>query len=52
MLNIKVYKAVIVPGMCGHEALSCIPNEEHKLKVSEDLVLQIIFGPKQNMYVV
>jgi hypothetical protein len=47
-LNIKIYKAVILPVVLyGCETWSLTLREEHRLRVFENGVLRRIFGPKR-----
>jgi hypothetical protein len=47
-LKIKIYKIVILPVLLyGCETWSLTLREEHRLRVSEKIVLRRIFGPKR-----
>ena len=48
-LKIKIYRTVILPVvLCGRETWSLTLREERRLRVSENRVLRIIFGPKRD----
>jgi hypothetical protein len=48
-VKIKIYKNIILPMVLyGCETLSLTLREEHRLKVFENRVLRIIFGPKRD----
>jgi hypothetical protein len=48
-VKIKIYKTVILPVVLyGCETLSLTLREEHRLRVFENRVLRIIFGPKRD----
>ena len=48
-LKIKIYRTIIFPVvLCGCEAWSLTLREEHRLRVSENRVLRITFGPKRH----
>jgi len=45
--NIKIYRNTILPAvLCGRETWSLTLREERRLRVFENGVLRIIFGPK------
>jgi hypothetical protein len=47
-LKIKIYKTVILPVVLyGCETWSLTLREEHRLRVFENRVLRVIFGPKR-----
>jgi hypothetical protein len=46
--NTKVYETILLPlVLCGCETLSNTLREEHRMRVLENRVLRIIFGPKR-----
>jgi hypothetical protein len=48
-VKIKIYKTIILPVVLyGCETLSLTSREEHRLRVFENRVLRIIFGPKRD----
>ena len=48
-LKIKIYRTIILPAVwCGCETWSLKLREERRLRVSENRVLRIIFGPNRN----
>jgi hypothetical protein len=48
-VTVKIYKTIILPVVLyGCETWSFTLREEHRLRVFEDKVLRIIFGPKMN----
>jgi hypothetical protein len=48
-VKIKIYKTIILPVVLyGCETLYLTLREEHRLRVSENRVLRIIFGPKRD----
>jgi len=47
-LKIKIYSTIILPVLYGCETWSLILREERKLRVSENMVLRIIFGPRRD----
>jgi len=48
-LKIKIYRTIILPVVLyGCEAWSLILREERKLRVSENMVLRRIFGPRRD----
>jgi hypothetical protein len=48
IMKIKIYKTVILPAVFyGHENLSPILREEHRLRKFENEVLRRIFRPKK-----
>jgi hypothetical protein len=48
-VKVKIYKTIILPVVLyGCETLSLTLREEHRLRVFEDRVLTIIFGPKRD----
>jgi hypothetical protein len=48
-VKIKIYKTIILPvDLYGCETLSLTLREEHRLRVSETMVLRRIFGPKRD----
>jgi hypothetical protein len=48
-VKIKIYKTIILPvGLYGCENLFLTLREEHRLRVFENRVLRIIFGPKRD----
>ena len=47
-LKIKIYRTTILPVvLCGCETWSLTLREERKLRVSENMVLRRIFGPRR-----
>jgi hypothetical protein len=49
ILNVKMYKTIIVPVLCGCETWSLTLREENRLRVSENRVLRRTFGPKREV---
>jgi len=48
-LKIKIYRTIILPiVLYGCETWSLILKEERKLRVFENMVLRIIFGPRRD----
>ena len=48
-LKIKIYRNIILPAvLCGSETWSLTLREESRLRVFENRVLRIIFGPKRD----
>ena len=48
-LKIKVYRTIILPVVLyGCETCSLTLREERKLRVFENMVLRIIFGPRKD----
>jgi hypothetical protein len=48
-VKVKIYKTLILPVIVyGCETWSLTVREEHKLRVFENRVLRIIFGPKRD----
>ena len=47
-LKIKIYRTVILPVLYGYETWSLTLREESSLRVFENMVLRIIFGPKRD----
>jgi hypothetical protein len=48
-IKIKIYKSIIFPvPLNGCETWSLTPREEHRLRVSENMVLRKIFGPMRD----
>jgi hypothetical protein len=48
-VKVKIYKTIILPVvLCGCETWSLTLREEHRLRVFENRVLKIIFGPKRD----
>jgi hypothetical protein len=48
-LKIRIYKTIILPVLLyGGESWSLTLREEHRLKVFENKVLRMIFGPKSD----
>jgi len=48
-LKIKIYRTIILPVVLyGHETWSLTLREEQRLRVSENMVLRRIFGPKRD----
>jgi hypothetical protein len=47
MLNIKIYKTVILPVLYGCETWSPTLMEKHRLRVFENRMLRRIFRPKR-----
>jgi hypothetical protein len=48
-LKVRIYKTIILPVVLyGHETWALTVREEHKLRVSENMALRRIFGPKMD----
>ena len=48
-LKIKIYRNIILPVvLCGFEIWSLTLREERRLRVSENMVLRRIFGPRRD----
>jgi hypothetical protein len=48
-VKVKIYKTIILPGVLyGCETWPVTLREEHRLRVFENRVLRIIFGPKRH----
>jgi hypothetical protein len=48
-VKVKIYNTIILPVVLyGCETWSLILREEHRLRVFENRVLRIIFGPKRD----
>ena len=48
-LKIKIYRTIILPvGLYGYETWSLTLREERRLRVSENMVLRRIFGPRRD----
>ena len=48
-MGIKIYRTIILPVVLyGCEAWSLTAREERKLRVSENMVLRRIFGPRRD----
>jgi hypothetical protein len=48
-VKVRIYKTIILPVVLyGCETWSVTVREEHKLRVFENTVLRIIFGPKRD----
>jgi hypothetical protein len=48
-IKVKIYKTIILPVVLyGRETWSLTLREEHRLRVFENRVLRIIFGPKRD----
>jgi hypothetical protein len=48
-MYVRIYKTIILPVvLCGCETWSLSLREEHRLKLFENWVLRIIFGPKRD----
>jgi hypothetical protein len=46
---IKIYRTIILPVvLCGCETWSLTLRDERRLRVFENRVLRIVFGPKRN----
>jgi hypothetical protein len=47
-VKINVYETIILPVVCEYKICSLGLREEHRLRVFENWVLRIIFGPKRD----
>jgi hypothetical protein len=48
-VKVKIYKTIILPVvLCGCETWSLTLREDHKLRIIENRVLRIVFGPKRD----
>ena len=47
-LKIKIYRTIILPVLYGCETWSLTLREERRLRVFENRVLRIVFGPKRD----
>jgi len=47
-MKMKIHRTLILPVLYGYKTWSLKMKEEHKLRVFENRVLRIIFGPKRD----
>jgi hypothetical protein len=47
-MNIKLYRTIILPVLCGCETWSVTLREEHRLRMFKNRVLRKMLGPKRD----